>query len=255
MSKEKSFNERIATISSPNETYEQQQLYYYTNKFWPFKQRATFPIEQILSSRSTEEKFLNINFIFYLDTRSAFPNAGPLETSSLTLFQLAFHGQSKAVRDLLMRRQTYVDVCDSRGLTALHFATYTVHINVVNVLLNFGANVNQLSDDGLTPLAIAFLLYYGNNPQQTINIALEHSDPVLLIPRPTPIVETRRLSTKDRILQQSRTTTNSPRNLLSRASIIEEDKLFAAPSMDSMKTNDTAKKSKCSIEIIQSLLI
>ena len=55
-----------------------------------------------------------------------------------------------------MQHLVYVDVCDSRGLTALHFATYNVHINVVNILLDFGGNVNQLSDDGLTPLAIAF---------------------------------------------------------------------------------------------------
>lgn len=45
------FNERPADISPPNETYEQRQLYYYTNKFWPFKNWATFPIDEILSSR------------------------------------------------------------------------------------------------------------------------------------------------------------------------------------------------------------
>ena len=179
-----------------------------------------------------------------LDTRSAFPNAGPLETSSLTLFELAFNGQSKAVRDLLMRRRVYVDVCDSRGLTALHFATYNVHIKVVNVLLDFGANVNQLSDDGLTPLAIAFMLYYGNNPQQTVNIALEHADPVLLVPRPVPVVEARRASTKDRIFQQSRTTINSPRNLLSRASVIDEEKISS--SFNGVSTNDSENKSRCS---------
>ena len=183
--------------------------------------------------------------MFCLDTRSAFPNAGPLETSSLTIFELAFHGQAKQVRDLLMRHQAYVDVCDSRGLTALHFATYNVHINVVNVLLDFGANVNQLSDDGLTSLSIAFLLYYGNNPQQTVNIALEHSDPTLLVPRPTPApVETRRPSTKDRSLQHSRITVNSSRNLVSRGSIIEEDKLIEL--VDSMEIIDGEKKSKCS---------
>jgi ankyrin repeat protein len=146
-----------------------------------------------------------------------------------------------------MHHQVYVDVCDSRGLTALHFATYNVHINVVNVLLDFGANVNQFSDDGLTPLAIAFLLYYGNNPQQTINSALEHSDPVLLNPRSAPVVETRRRSsTKDRLLQQSRTTANS----IGRGSVIDEDKILIASSMDSIKINEIEKKSKYSITFI-----
>jgi hypothetical protein len=173
-------------------------------------------------------------FVLFIDTRSAFPNSGPLETCSLNLFELAFNGQSKAVRDLLMHRQVYVDVCDSRGLSAIHFATYNVHINVVNTLLDFGANVNQLSDDGLTSLSIAFILYYGNNPEQTINIAFEHIDPILLLPRPTPpAMETRRSSIKDKLIQQSRTTINSPRNLFSQASIIDEDKLVS--SVDSIK--------------------
>ena len=194
--------------------------------------------------RSIKEILFSIEFLFYLDTRSAFPNAGPLETSSLTLFELAFNGQTKAVRDLLMRRQAYVDVCDSRGLAALHFATYNVHLNVVNVLLDFGANVNQLSDNGLTSLAIAFLLYYGNNPQQTINIALEHSDPVLLVPRPTPVVEARRSSTKDRLLSQSRATVNTSRNLFSRASVIDEEKLIS--SVEAIQIDELEKKSKCS---------
>jgi hypothetical protein len=49
--KEKICKERRPDIISPNETYEQQQLYYYINKFWPFKQRALFPIDDIISSK------------------------------------------------------------------------------------------------------------------------------------------------------------------------------------------------------------
>ena len=56
--KEKMINERMAEISPPNETYEQRQLYYYTNKFWPLKQRASFPIEEILSSKIDQRDFI-----------------------------------------------------------------------------------------------------------------------------------------------------------------------------------------------------
>jgi hypothetical protein len=194
-----------------------------------------FPVRK----RKKKQIFL-CKLCYFLDTRSTFPNPGPLENSALTLLQLAFNGEKKAVRDLLLRRQAYVDVCDSRGLTALYFATYNVHINVVNILLDFGANVNQLSDDGLTSLAIAFLLCYGNDPQQTINTALEHTDLVILNPKPVPLIEKRRSSSKDRILQQSRTTTNSSRNLLSRVSIIDEDKFPS--SFESIETTDIEKK-------------
>ena len=178
-----------------------------------------------------------------LDARSAFPNPGLLETISLDLFEFAFNGESKSVRDILMQRQIYVDICDSRGLTPLHFPTYNVHITIVNLLLDFGANVNQLTDDGLTPLTIAFLLYYGNNPQETSNLALEHRDPMLILGKATPIAERRRSSTKEKVLQQSRTTFNTPRNLLSQTSIIiDEDKMEM--SVDSLKINEEEKKSK-----------
>ena len=49
-SKEKVSHERPVDIPSPNETYEQQQLFNYINQFWPFKQRALFPIDDIISS-------------------------------------------------------------------------------------------------------------------------------------------------------------------------------------------------------------
>ncbi|CAF2798149.1 unnamed protein product [Rotaria sp. Silwood2] len=230
---EKISNERIADISLPNETYEQRQLYLYTNKFWPLKQRATFPIDEVLSNN-----------------RSSFPNPGPLESTSLSLFESAFNGQTKTVRDLLMHRQVYVDVCDSCGLTALHFATYNVHINVVNLLLDFGANVNQLSDDRLTPLTIAFLLYYGNDPQQTINTALEHVDPVILTSKAISVADTRRSSSKNRVLQ-SRATTNTPRNLISRASTINEDQFVS--SFESIKINDIDKKNSYGYDLSDNL--
>ena len=124
---------------------------------------------------------------FILDIRSSFPSPGPLENASLNFFQSSFHGHEKEVRGLLNERVVYVDVCDCQGLTSLHFATYNAHTHIINLLLDFGANVNQLSDDSLTPLGLAFLLYYGDNLYQTVNIALEHSDPILLNPR-TPSV-------------------------------------------------------------------
>ena len=62
--KEKILNERTAEIAPPNQTYEQRQLYYYTNKFWPLKQRASFPIEEILSSSINETEFRLLTFCF-----------------------------------------------------------------------------------------------------------------------------------------------------------------------------------------------
>lgn len=160
----------------------------------------------------------------------------------MSLFESAFNGDTKTVRDLLMHRQVYVDVCDSRGLTALHFATYNAHINVVNLLLDFGANVNQFTDDGLTSLAIAFLLYYGNDSRQTINIALEHVDPSRSISKTTHVFETRKPSPRDRTILQSRASTNASRNLISRTSTRNEEKII--PLNESIIVNESSNKSK-----------
>lgn len=55
--KETISKERTPDIISPNQTYEQQQLYYYLNKFWPFKQQALFPIDDIISSKEEKKCF------------------------------------------------------------------------------------------------------------------------------------------------------------------------------------------------------
>ncbi|CAF4606065.1 unnamed protein product [Rotaria sp. Silwood1] len=226
--KEKVFKERTPDVLPPNETFEQRQLYYYANKFWPFKQRASFPIDDIFSNK-----------------RSSFPNPGPLENASLNLFELSFNGQEKDVRNLLMQRLAYVDVCDSHGLTSLHFATYNAHISVVNVLLDFGANVNQLSDDGLTPLALAFLLYYGNDPQQTINTALEHTDPIIVNPRTSNVTETNTMKLSKQNIA------NSSSNFTNNSNIMDDGKFIS--SFESMKINDSDKKNSYGYELTDNL--
>ena len=176
--------------------------------------------------------WINIfNINFSLDTRSSFPNPGPLENASLNLFELSYYGDQKDVRHLLMQRLAYVDVCDSQGLTALHFASYNLHINIINILLDFGANINQLSDDGLTPLAIVFLLYYGNDHQETINLALEHKNPEIPNMRtPPPSKE------KNGMISTKQNTSTNGQN------IIDEVKL--PPSLESININDLEKNSR-----------
>lgn len=141
-----------------------------------------------------------------------------------------------------MHRSVYVDVCDSHGFTALHFASYNVHIHVVNLLLDFGANVNQLTDDGLSALAIGFLLYYGNDPLVTINMSLEHVDPVIPPLKAPSVTETSRSQSKNKSRSGSRTATNSIRQMMSRASTIEEEKLPSAFALIRLNTEKNGKR-------------
>ena len=41
------------------------------------------------------------------------------------------------------------------GLTMLHLASYGGHVELVKVLIDLGANVNQVSNEGLGPLEFA----------------------------------------------------------------------------------------------------
>ena len=50
ISKDMIFNERTADVPTPNQTDEQRQIFYHTNRFLPLKQQARFPINEILSS-------------------------------------------------------------------------------------------------------------------------------------------------------------------------------------------------------------
>ena len=234
--KEKYSKARPSDVTSPNETDEQRQLYSHADQFWPLKQHASFPIDDIVSSEKQQNDCSR--FIYLSENRSSFPHPGPLETASLTLLELAYRGQEKDLYHLLMHHSAYVDVCDARGLTALHFASYNVHLNVINVLLNFGANVNQLSDDGLTALTLASLLYFGTDPEQTLNLALEHRDPTIVDNR----VRSAPVTLKDRPTEAHGTETrNSPERLTEDKPLVEEVK---SPTMvDVIKLNDTSNRS------------
>ena len=84
----------------------------------------------------------------------------------------------------------YADVCDLCGLIALCLAIYNAHTDFVNLLPDFDGIVNQFTDDALTTSATDFLLRYGNDPQLTINTALEHADSVVLNSRTSLVMDT-----------------------------------------------------------------
>ncbi|CAF0969415.1 unnamed protein product [Didymodactylos carnosus] len=152
-------------VEMPNLTPEIRDLYYYTNKFWPLRQYSDVAMEQIATNN-----------------RDQFLPGGPLEQASLNLIEYAYRGMLKEVRDIVNRKQAFVDVSDDHGYTALHMSSYQIHIPVINFLLDSGANVNQMTDSCLTPLMFCFIQYYANDTMQ--NIALEHRDPTVLRPAP-----------------------------------------------------------------------
>ncbi|KAJ8310235.1 hypothetical protein KUTeg_012100 [Tegillarca granosa] len=92
--------------------------------------------------------------------RTKFKQKGPLETASEELIEAATNGDEKVVEDLLTAGNVHPDVADKDGHTPLIGATVNWHIGVINCLLNHGADVNKLNDEGCSALSAGAIFFY-----------------------------------------------------------------------------------------------
>ncbi|KAM9316449.1 ankyrin repeat and MYND domain-containing protein 1 [Gastrophryne carolinensis] len=96
--------------------------------------------------------------------RAKFGPKGPREQVAEQLIVAAGHGDYEKVSTILRHDLAHVDVSDSSGLTALHAAAVNGHNNVINLLLDNGADVNKSNDEGLSALSLCLMLFYGSKP-------------------------------------------------------------------------------------------
>ncbi|XP_064614840.1 ankyrin repeat and MYND domain-containing protein 1-like [Liolophura sinensis] len=92
--------------------------------------------------------------------RSKHRGKGPLEIASERLLMASMSGNHKAVLDLLDKENVHVNVCDKHGHTPLIGAVVNVHIPIVNSLLDYGADVNRLNDEGCSALSALCVYFY-----------------------------------------------------------------------------------------------
>lgn len=85
---------------------------------------------------------------------------GPVEQASEELLRASAEGDCFKVRKLIETGSVHVDVADKTGYTALLAASVNCHRDVINCLLDSGANVNKLNDEGLSVLAACHVLFY-----------------------------------------------------------------------------------------------
>uniref|UniRef100_A0A665V920 MYND-type domain-containing protein n=1 Tax=Echeneis naucrates TaxID=173247 RepID=A0A665V920_ECHNA len=92
--------------------------------------------------------------------REGFGPKGPLEVSSEQMIQHASRGELQAVSHLLLSGLLHPDVADSQGHTALIAATENCHNDVIQLLLDMGADIDKLNCEGMSALAVCHVLYY-----------------------------------------------------------------------------------------------
>ncbi|XP_044218554.1 ankyrin repeat and MYND domain-containing protein 1 isoform X1 [Thunnus albacares] len=99
--------------------------------------------------------------------RDSFGPKGPLEVSSEMLIQQASRGELQEVSQILQTGFVHPDVADSQGHTALIAATVNCHNDVIQLLLDMGADIDKLNCEGMSALAVCHVLYYPFQSLQT----------------------------------------------------------------------------------------
>ncbi|TSK53751.1 Ankyrin repeat and MYND domain-containing protein 1 [Bagarius yarrelli] len=154
----------------------------------PLVQRMEAHIQTHRSSAAIGELDWNVAAVLSM-TRDHFASKGPLELRSESLIKEASLGNLQNVQNTLRDQKVHPDVGDIRGHTALIAATVNCHDNVINLLLDSGADVNKLNFEGMSALAVCSVLYYPlQSLQETVaEKTSQDITPELKISEPSPL--------------------------------------------------------------------
>ncbi|ELT97476.1 hypothetical protein CAPTEDRAFT_221453 [Capitella teleta] len=102
----------------------------------------------------------NVDLLLKGDRECASGPKGLAETASEEFLMAAIAGDLLKIQTALNKGYVHVDVADKNGSTALLGAAVNWHQDVINFLLDSGADINKLNDEGLSALSACHIFYY-----------------------------------------------------------------------------------------------
>ncbi|XP_046420614.1 uncharacterized protein LOC124179851 [Neodiprion fabricii] len=110
-------------------------------KHHKFEKTLSFDVSKVLAGR-----------------RGSFRQEGAHENAAVELLKSCSDGLHKSIiMRLISSKNLCPDVADSRGNTGLLFAAARDRLEVIDVLLDLGANIDAINDECLTPLSLCIL--------------------------------------------------------------------------------------------------
>eukprot|EP00111_Clytia_hemisphaerica_P014460 TCONS_00042573-protein len=92
--------------------------------------------------------------------RNSKTSKGYIETSSEAILNASKNGHYDDVKNILEEGLVNPDVSDKTGFSAIMAAAVNCHTDVINILLDHGGNINQLTEEGLSVLLACHILLY-----------------------------------------------------------------------------------------------